>query len=86
VHSNNGIPSHYYELDSTIKHIQMQQRARAYQIVDNHLYKTSILGPLLWCVSKAEGQEILLEIHAGICRGLIGARSLAAKVLRQEFY
>jgi hypothetical protein len=47
---------------------------------------TSISDPLLWCVSKAKGQEILLEIHAGICGGHIGARALAANVLQQGFY
>jgi hypothetical protein len=38
---------HYYELDNNTGHIRMQQRARAYQISDNDLYKTSISGPLL---------------------------------------
>jgi hypothetical protein len=64
----------------------MQQRARAYQIVDNDVYKTSISGPLLHCISKAEGQELLSEIHAGVCAGHIGARALVAKALRQGFY
>jgi hypothetical protein len=39
------------------------------------------------------GRELLLEIHvgvleihAGVCRGHIGARTLAAKDLRQGFY
>jgi hypothetical protein len=32
------------------------------------------------------GQEILSEIHVGICEGHIGARALAAKVLWQGFY
>jgi hypothetical protein len=78
---------HYsYEPHSIIEHIRMQQRAGSYQIVDNDLYKTSISGPLLRCVSKAEGQEILSEIHVGTCGGHIGARALAAKVLRQSFY
>jgi hypothetical protein len=71
-------PHHYYEQDNTIKHTRMKKRARSYQIVDNDLYKTSILGPLPRCVSKVEGQEILSEIHARICGGHIGARALAA--------
>jgi hypothetical protein len=77
---------HYYKLDSATEHTRMHQRARAYQIVDNDLYKTSISGPLLHCVSKAEGQELLLEIYAGVGGGHIGARALAAKILRQGFY
>jgi hypothetical protein len=59
----------------------MQQRARAYQIVDNDLYKISVSGPLLRCVNKEEGQQILSEVHAGVCGGHIGARALAAEVL-----
>jgi hypothetical protein len=77
---------HYYEPDSIIEHTRIQQRAGSYQIVDNDLYKTSISGPLLWCVSKDEGQKILLEINVGTCGCHIGARALAAKVLCQGFY
>jgi hypothetical protein len=46
---------------------------------------TSVSGPLC-CISKTEGQEILLEVHAGIYDCHIGACALAAKVLRQGFY
>jgi hypothetical protein len=77
---------HYYKPDITIKKIKMQQRAKVYQIVDNDLYKASISGPLLWCLSKAERQDILSEVHAEICGVHIGAHALAAKVLRQGFY
>jgi hypothetical protein len=64
----------------------LQQRAKDYHIVGNELYKTSVSGPLFRCISKTEGQEILQEVHAGICGGHIGARALAAKFLRQGFY
>jgi hypothetical protein len=53
---------HYYET-------KMQHRARAYQIDGNDLYKTSISCPLLCCVRKAEGQELLSEIHVGVYGG-----------------
>jgi hypothetical protein len=73
---------HYYEPDTIVEQIRMQQRARAYQIVGNDLYKVSVLGPLLCCISKEEGQQILTEVHIGVCGGHIGARALATKVLR----
>jgi hypothetical protein len=73
---------HYYESDSKNEQTRMQQQAKDYQIVGNELYKTSISGPLLRCISKIEGQEILQEVHAGICGGCIGACALAAKVLQ----
>jgi hypothetical protein len=77
---------HYYEPDTTVEQIRMQQRAQAYQIVGNDLYKVLVSGPLLRCVSKEEGQQILMEVHVGVCEGHIGARALAAKFLQQGFY
>jgi hypothetical protein len=77
---------HYYDPDSKYDQIRMQQRAKDYQIVGNELYKTSISGPLLRCLSKVEGRETLREVHVGICGGHIGTCALAAKVLRQGFY
>jgi hypothetical protein len=76
---------HYYKPDNHIEQTRMQQRAESYEIVNNELYKISVLGPLLRYISKAEGPEILSEVHAGVCGGHIGARALAAKTLRQLF-
>jgi hypothetical protein len=45
-----------------------------------------VSGLVLRCISKTESQEILQEVHAGSCRGHIGAHTLAAKVLWQGFY
>jgi hypothetical protein len=77
---------HYYKPDTIVEQIRMQQRARAYQIVDNDLYMISVSGPLLHCVSKEEGHEILSELHAGVCGGHIVARGLGSNVLWQCFY
>jgi hypothetical protein len=64
---------HYYEPNSINEQIRMQQRAKAYQIVANNLYKASVSGPLLRCFSTGEGQDLLLEVHTGICGGYISA-------------
>jgi hypothetical protein len=77
---------HYYEPDSTVEETRLQQRAQLYHVVDNDLYKISVSSPLLRCVSKEEGQQILSEVNAGVCRGHIGDRALATKDLRQGFY
>jgi hypothetical protein len=77
---------HYYEPDNKNEQIRMQQQVKDYEIVGNEQYKTSISGLLLRCLSKSEGLETLQEVHTGICGGHIGARTLAAKVLRQGFY
>jgi hypothetical protein len=59
---------HYCEPDSINEQIRMQQRARDNQIVDNNLYKAFASGPLLWCLSKAEGQELLCSPHRNLRR------------------
>jgi hypothetical protein len=64
----------------------MLQRAQSYQIVNNDLYKISASGPLLRCVSKEEGQQILSEVLARVYGGHIRTRALVAKILRQGFY
>jgi ribonuclease HI len=74
---------HYDKLDSKNDQIGMRQCAKEYQVVGNELYKTSILGPLLSCISS---QEILQKVNVRICGGHIGAHALAAKVLQQGFY
>jgi hypothetical protein len=60
---------HYYEPDITNKHIRLQQRVKAYQIINNELYKTFVSRPILRCLSKVEGQELLFEVHTGVCGG-----------------
>jgi hypothetical protein len=77
---------HYHETDSAIEQTRMQERAQSYQIVNNELYKICISGPLLHCVSKTKGQQILSEVHTGVCGAHIGARTLATKTLWQCFY
>jgi hypothetical protein len=77
---------HHYESDNNTELIRMQQRAKAYQVIGDELYKTSVTGPLLRCLSKDEDNELLEQTHSGICGGHIGSRALTAKVLKQDFY
>jgi hypothetical protein len=55
-------------------------------IIERELFKQGVCSPLLKCLSRAEGQELMKEIHAGICRTYIGSRPLLGKVFRQGFY
>jgi hypothetical protein len=72
----------HYEPNSSAELIRMQQREKAYQVIGEELYKTSITGPLLHCLRKHEGKDLLNQIHAGACGGHIEARALTAKVFR----
>jgi hypothetical protein len=49
----------HYEPDSRAEMIRIQQRVKAYQIIEEELYKTSVTRPCLRCSSKDEGKEML---------------------------
>jgi hypothetical protein len=63
---------HHYDPDNGTELIRMQQRAKAYQIIGNELYRTSISGPLLRCFNRGEGKELLTQIYLGVCGGHVG--------------
>jgi hypothetical protein len=50
------------------------------------LYKHGVCSPLLKCLSRTEGMELMKEIHAGLCGSHTGSRPLLGKVFRQGFY
>jgi hypothetical protein len=64
----------------------MEARIRPYVIIEGELYKHGVCSPLLKCLSRIEGQELMKEIHAGLCGSHIGFRPLLGKVFRQGFY
>ena len=57
-------------------------RANRYLIRDGILYKKAFSHPLLKCLDPIQGQQVLLEVHAGVCGNHLESRSLAYKVLR----
>jgi ribonuclease HI len=65
---------------------RMQAKTRPYMIIEGELFKQGVCSPLLKCLSRAEGQELMKEIHVGICGAHIGSRPLLGKVFRQGFY
>jgi hypothetical protein len=52
---------------------RMKARKRPYVIIEGELYKHEVCSPLLKCLSRAEGQELMKEIYAGLCGAHIEA-------------
>jgi hypothetical protein len=77
---------HYYKPDDNTELLKMQQRAKAYQVIEDELYKTSVTGPLLCYLSKDECKELLAQMHSSICGCHIGSKALTTNVLKQGFY
>jgi ribonuclease HI len=53
---------------------------------EKELYHRSPSGILQRCISDAEGQELLQEIHSGACGHHAALRALVGNALRQGFY
>jgi hypothetical protein len=65
---------------------RMETRTRPYVVIEGELYKHGVCSPLLKCLSRAEGIELMKEIHTCLCGSHIGSRPLLGKVFRQGFY
>jgi ribonuclease HI len=73
-------------LDDEAYSKRIEARIRPYVIIEGELYKQGVCSPLLKCLSRTEGIELMKEIHAGLCGSHIGSRPLLGKVFRQGFY
>ena len=60
--------------------------ARNYRIIGKELYRGGVCTPLLKCISREEGKQLLEEIHAGMCYSHIATRALVGKAFREGFY
>jgi ribonuclease HI len=72
--------------DEEVYNKRMKARTRPYVIIEGELYKYGVCSPLLKCLYRTEGIELMKEIHAGLCGSHIGSRPLLGKVFRQGFY
>jgi hypothetical protein len=55
-------------------------------VLQGKLYKKSITDVLQRCVTPQEGQDILKDIHAGVCGHHASSRAIAAKAFHAGFY
>jgi hypothetical protein len=67
---------------------RLERRAKSFVLLGNEkeLYHRSPSGILQRCISIAEGQELLQEIHSGACGHHAAPRALVGNAFRQGFY
>jgi hypothetical protein len=70
----------------TVKARRIIRRSKAFIILQGNLYKKSITSVLHRCVTPQEGQDILKDIHAGVCGHHASSRAIAAKAFCAGFY
>jgi hypothetical protein len=72
--------------EDTVEARRIIRRSKAFVMLQGKLYKKSITDVLQRCVTPQEGQEILKDIHAGVCGHHASSRAIAAKAIRAGFY
>ncbi|KAM2704457.1 hypothetical protein EV1_033783 [Malus domestica] len=65
---------------------QIRYKATCYLIINDQLYKRGFNLPYLRCLTPAEAETVLQEIHEGVCRDHVGSRSLTHKAFHQGYY
>ncbi|XP_043699958.1 uncharacterized protein LOC122650622 [Telopea speciosissima] len=80
-----------YQKDDVLPQDKMEAqkvrgRAARYTLIEGELYKRSITGLLLKCLTPTHAPNALTEVHQGICDSHMGGRHLAYKVLRVGLY
>ena len=65
---------------------KVQTQAARLSLVDGQLYKRSLGGPYLKCLTPEQGQYVLAELHEGVCGNHPGGRTLAHRAHTQGYY
>jgi len=78
--TNGELPSDPHE------RTKLKRRACSFTLVEGILYKRDFITPLIKCLGPNETQEVLADVHDGICGQHLGAKALMKKVLRAGYY
>ena len=65
---------------------KIQIQSARFSLVDGQLYKRSVGGPDLKCLTPEQGQYVLAELHEGICGNHPGGRTLAHRAHTHGYY
>ena len=65
---------------------KVQIQSARFFMIDGQLYKRSLGGPYLMCLTLEQGQYVLAELHEGICGNHPGGRTLAHRAHNQGYY
>ena len=65
---------------------KVQIQSARFSLVDEQLYKKSLGGPYLKCLTPEQGQYVLAELHVGICGNHQGGRTLDHRAHTQGYY
>ena len=68
------------------KAYKLQIQAPRFSLIDGQLFKRSLGGPYLKCLTPEQSQYVLAKLHEGICENHHSGRTLAHRAHTQGYY
>jgi len=65
---------------------KLKVQASQFFLIKDVLYKRGFSRPYLRCLGPEEAKYVMREVHEGICRNHLGARSLVHELIRARYY
>ena len=65
---------------------RIKRLAPRYQIIEGDLFKRGYSYPWLKCLNSRKAQEMIAEVHEGVCGSHQGAKTLSKRILRAGFW
>ena len=65
---------------------KVQVQSARFSLIGKKLFKRSLGGPYLKCLTPEQAHYVLAELHEGICGNHLGARTLAHMAHTQGYY
>ena len=72
--------------DSRVEVHKIQVQAARFSLVNRQLYKRSLEGPYLKCLTTQQGKYALVELHERICGNHSSGKTLVHKAHTQGYY
>ncbi|VFR01048.1 unnamed protein product [Cuscuta campestris] len=60
---------------------KVKLRVPRFQMLDGRLYKRAFGGPVLRCLTRAEAERVIAEVHEGVCAAHQMSRTLAQRII-----
>ncbi|VFQ96226.1 unnamed protein product [Cuscuta campestris] len=65
---------------------KVKLRAPRFQMLEGRLYKRAFGGPLLRCLTRAEAERVIVEVHEGVCAAHQMSRTLTQRIILLGYF
>ncbi|VFQ96748.1 unnamed protein product [Cuscuta campestris] len=65
---------------------KVKLRAPRFQMLERRIYKRAFGGPLLRCLTRAEAERVIAEVHEGVCAAHQMSRTLAQRIILLGYF